>query len=104
MADILHSLLEADSDKKTDDDGGDVEEEVAPGVRRVFGWMDVEHRPLGEFEMKTGAIGSIVSQLLVRAYLLRSRGVGGGSEDFAAKAAASAARCRRWRRRTNSIA
>jgi len=61
MADILHSLLEADSDKKTDDDGGDVEEEVAPGVRRVFGWMDVEHRPLGEFEMKTGAIGSIVS-------------------------------------------
>ena len=36
-------LLEADGDEQADDDGGDVEEEVAPGVGGVVGRVDVEH-------------------------------------------------------------
>ena len=36
-------LLEAHSDDEADDDGGDVEEEVAPGVGGVVGRVDVEH-------------------------------------------------------------
>jgi hypothetical protein len=32
LVDALDGLLEADGDEKTDDDGGDVDEEVAPGV------------------------------------------------------------------------
>jgi hypothetical protein len=37
------SLLEADGDDEADDDGGDVDEEVAPGVGGGVGWVDVEH-------------------------------------------------------------
>jgi hypothetical protein len=37
MMDRLNGLLEADGDEQTDDDGGDVDEEVAPGVGGVGG-------------------------------------------------------------------
>jgi hypothetical protein len=43
---VFDSLFEADGDEQTDDDGGDVEEEVAPGVGAVVGRMDVEHEGL----------------------------------------------------------
>ena len=41
MVDGFHALLEADGDEKSDADGGDVDEEVAPGVRGMVGWMNV---------------------------------------------------------------
>ena len=43
MVEELDCLFEADGDEQTDDDGGDVDEEVAPGVGGVVGWVDVEH-------------------------------------------------------------
>jgi hypothetical protein len=43
MVNGLDGLLEADGDEEADDDGGDVDEEVAPGVGGVVGWVDVEH-------------------------------------------------------------
>jgi hypothetical protein len=42
MMEILDGLLEADGDEEADDDGGDVDEEVAPGVGGGVGWVDVE--------------------------------------------------------------
>jgi hypothetical protein len=39
--DCLDRLLEADGDEKADDDGGDVDEEVSPGVGGVSGRVDV---------------------------------------------------------------
>jgi len=42
MMDGFDGLLEADGDEQADDDGGDVDEEVAPGVGGVVGWVDVE--------------------------------------------------------------
>ena len=43
VVDGLDGLLEADGDDEADDDGGDVDEEVAPGVGGAVGWVDVEH-------------------------------------------------------------
>ncbi len=43
MMEELNSLLESDGDEQANDNGGDVDEEVAPGVNRMMGWMDVEH-------------------------------------------------------------
>ena len=43
MVDELDRLLKADGDEEADDDGGDVEEEVTPGVGGVVGRVDVEH-------------------------------------------------------------
>jgi hypothetical protein len=40
---VLHGLFESDGDQEADDDGGDVDEEVAPGVGGVVGWVYVEH-------------------------------------------------------------
>jgi hypothetical protein len=40
----LDRLLEADGDEETDNDGGDVEEEVAPGAGGVVERVDVEHK------------------------------------------------------------
>jgi hypothetical protein len=37
------TLLQADGDEEADDDGDDVDEEVAPGAGGVVGWVDVEH-------------------------------------------------------------
>ena len=37
----LNGLLEADGDEQADDDGGDVDEEIAPGGDGVVRWMDV---------------------------------------------------------------
>jgi hypothetical protein len=37
----LDGLFEADGDEKADDDGGDVDEEVSPGVGGGVGWVDV---------------------------------------------------------------
>ena len=43
LVDALDELLEADGDEEADDDGGDVDEEVAPGVGGGVGRVDVEH-------------------------------------------------------------
>ena len=43
LVDALDGLLESDGDEQADDDGGDVDEEVAPGVGGVVRGMDVEH-------------------------------------------------------------
>jgi hypothetical protein len=39
----FHGLFEAYGDEEAEDDGGDVDEEVAPGAGGVVGWVDVEH-------------------------------------------------------------
>ena len=39
----LDRLFEADGDEQADNDGGDVDEEVAPVVGGVVRWVDVEH-------------------------------------------------------------
>ncbi len=44
VVDDFDRLLEADGDEQANDDGGDVEEEVGPGVGGLVGWMDVEHK------------------------------------------------------------
>ncbi len=36
-------LLKADDDEQAEDDGGDVDEEVAPGVGGMMGRVDVKH-------------------------------------------------------------
>ncbi len=43
MVDELDGLLETDGDDEADDDGGDVDEEVFPGVGGFVGRVDVEH-------------------------------------------------------------
>ena len=43
MVDGFDALLEADGDEQADADGGDVDEEVAPGVSGLVGRVDVEH-------------------------------------------------------------
>jgi hypothetical protein len=40
---VLHGLFEAYGDEEADDDGGDVDEEVAPSGGGVVGGVDVEH-------------------------------------------------------------
>ena len=44
MMEPLHGLLEADGDEQAEDDGCDVDEEVAPGGGGVMRWVDVEHQ------------------------------------------------------------
>ncbi len=44
VVDGFDGLLEADGDEQADADGGDVEEEVLPGVSGLVGWVDVEHK------------------------------------------------------------
>ena len=43
LVDALDGLFESDGDEQTDDNGGDVDEEVAPGVGGVVWRVDVEH-------------------------------------------------------------
>ena len=43
VVEVLDGLFEAYGDEEADDDGGDVDEEVAPGGGGVMGWVDVEH-------------------------------------------------------------
>jgi hypothetical protein len=43
VMDELDSLLEADGDEEADADGGDVDEEVFPGVGGLVGRVDIEH-------------------------------------------------------------
>jgi hypothetical protein len=43
VVEVFDGLLEADSDKEANDDGGDVDEEVAPSAGGVVGWVDVKH-------------------------------------------------------------
>jgi hypothetical protein len=43
MVEVLDCLLEADGDEQANTDGGDVDEEVAPGVGGGVGRVDVEH-------------------------------------------------------------
>jgi hypothetical protein len=42
VMDVFDGLLDAYGDAKANDDGGDVDEEVAPGVGGVMGWVDIE--------------------------------------------------------------
>lgn len=46
MVQELDGLFEADGDDQTEDDGGHVNEEVAPGADCFMGWMDVDHEVL----------------------------------------------------------
>ena len=39
----LYRLLKADGDEQTDVNGGNVDEEVSPGMGGGMGWMDVKH-------------------------------------------------------------
>jgi hypothetical protein len=43
MVQVFNRLFEADGDEQAEDDGGDVDEEVAPGAGGVVGGVDVEH-------------------------------------------------------------
>ena len=43
LVNVLDELLEADGDDEANDDGGDVDEEVAPGVDGFVRRVDVEH-------------------------------------------------------------
>jgi hypothetical protein len=43
VVEVFDGLFEADGDEQADDDGGDVDEEVALGGGGVVGWVDVEH-------------------------------------------------------------
>ena len=43
VVDGFDGLFEGDGDEEADDDGGDVDEEVAPGAGGVVGRVDVEH-------------------------------------------------------------
>ena len=46
MVKVLDGLLEADGDAEADNDGCDMDEEVAPGVDRGMGSVNVDHRGL----------------------------------------------------------
>jgi hypothetical protein len=41
MVEGFDALLEADGDEQTDANGGDVDEEIAPGVSSVVGRVDI---------------------------------------------------------------
>jgi hypothetical protein len=43
VVEVLDGLFEAYGDEEAEDDGGDVDEEVAPGAGGVVGGVDVEH-------------------------------------------------------------
>ena len=43
MMDCFDHLLEADGDAEAEDDGGDVDKEVAPGGSGVMRWVYIEH-------------------------------------------------------------
>jgi hypothetical protein len=43
VVDVLDGLLQADCDDQAQNNGGDVDEEVAPGTGGVVGGMHVEH-------------------------------------------------------------
>ena len=43
VMDVFDHLLEADGDEKPKDDGGDVNEEVAPGVGGMVGRVDIKY-------------------------------------------------------------
>ena len=47
VVDPLDGLFNCDGDQQADDDGGDVDEEVAPGMGRLVGWVDVKHKVPG---------------------------------------------------------
>jgi hypothetical protein len=54
VVDSLDGLLNSDGDEQADDDGGDVDEEVAPGVGGLVGRVDVEHGFLGVIWVSAG--------------------------------------------------
>ena len=43
LVEHFNALLETDGDEQADDDGDDVDEEVAPGACGVVRWVDVKH-------------------------------------------------------------
>jgi hypothetical protein len=43
MVEVLDGLLEADGDEDAEDDGGQVDEEVAAGSGGVVGRVDIDH-------------------------------------------------------------
>ena len=44
VVEVLDGLLDTHCDAQTDNDGGDVDKEVAPGVGSVMRRMNVQHR------------------------------------------------------------
>ena len=86
----LDGLLEADGDDEAKDDGGDVDEEVSPGVSGVFGRVYVEHWALlllwtmveigGRAKSVTAArrsFGEVVSQVSLDVERIDQRRVAG---------------------------
>ena len=58
----LDGLLEADGDEQANADGGDMDEEVAPGVGGLVGRVDVEHAGSSEaIDPRRGARASVVT-------------------------------------------
>jgi hypothetical protein len=58
VVEVFNGLLEADGNEKAEDDGGDVDEEVAPAGGGVMGRVDVEHG-CGFFRRGCGRFGGI---------------------------------------------
>ena len=46
--DVLDGLLQAESDKDSEDDGADVDEEIGPGVVGLMRRVDVDHGAFSE--------------------------------------------------------
>ncbi len=46
VMEVLDCLFKAHRDQQAENDGSDVDEEVAPGAGGVVGWVDVEHQGL----------------------------------------------------------
>jgi hypothetical protein len=65
VVDGFDRLLQTDGDKKADDDGRNMNEEVAPGVSRVVRRVDVEQclNPLPDL-LACGEIKTILSRLI----------------------------------------
>jgi hypothetical protein len=62
----LDGLLEADGYEESDYDGGDVDEEVSPGVSGVWGRVDVQHGSGSSFGYCCFRCGDEFVRLLVR--------------------------------------
>jgi hypothetical protein len=43
VVEVLDGLLKADGDEDAEDDGGEVDEEVAAGSCGVVRWVDIDH-------------------------------------------------------------
>ncbi len=70
MMKVFYGLFEGDGDQEADDDGGDVDEEISPGVGGVVRWVDIEHG--------SGFLRGVRGGVRREVRLLRRDGVGFG--------------------------